>query len=757
MKMTSSNIGSIIAFVIALSSVKVDAQNNLNNKGGGHGISIPLPNGDFFCDVSGWALNMSTASSFMNSLLGLAHEHTFTLLQEQKDNLGMHHLSYQQYYKGIPVEEGMVLIHGKREIVSTMNGHVVALPDDFSVVPKISEHEAINCALSQLGITPLTHPSAQLVIGKHWTGDIEHVVLAYKIYVEGKSGLNDVYLKKNVFVDAQERKVTHAIDLIYEAVVPATAHTLFNGVREINTASDKDSFVLFDSIRNIRTYDFSNAKRMHNGGFDNVLDFFNASDVWDVTPALDSVTLLIASDTTLFPSQGRWIPYMYIVADTNAIFPIQGPIYDYKRPRAAPANFNNVGLNLITPPYTVIIRSVSLINNQNSGQASFTISASGLSEGTHSWSDAAGNSGTYTIKMKPNPAIDAHWGMAQTYDYFKETFQRNSFDNRGGAISNYVNAAYAFSGTQSQAMALGNGLMAFGLGDRKSMREFVALDIMGHEFSHMVVSANGNGGLVYQGESGALNESFADIFGTCIEFFTKQLEANWNIGEDVFVSKFGMFRSMSEPKSVSKIKQLAQPDTYEGYYWINPKDQYDQGGVHINSGIQNKWFHLLCEGGKGINDKENKYEVKGIGREKAEQIAYRNLMNYLTPYARYRDAYKGSLQAAADLYGINGTEYTVVKAAWYAVGLDDATEISPIVKYEDLSVYPNPASNHVQIFSHYKIPIPVTLFNLLGHQIQEITVGPGLNEIDIRGLSKGMYILYSNDGARTFFRKISVI
>jgi len=170
--------------------------------------------------------------------------------------------------------------------------------------------------------------------------------------------------------------------------------------------------------------------------------------------------------------------------------------------------------------------------------------------------------------------------------------------------------------------------------------------------------------LTYQAESGALNESFADIFGTCVEFYGAS-SPNWTIGESIMVSAPNL-RSMSNPNSGYQ----PQPDTYQGQYWENTTNlSSDHGGVHTNSGVQNFWFYLLCQGGSGTNDIGNAYSVTGIGITQARQIAYRNLTNYLTPSATYYDAYLGSLQAAQDLYGNPSTQYDAVRDAWYAVGI----------------------------------------------------------------------------------------
>ena len=266
------------------------------------------------------------------------------------------------------------------------------------------------------------------------------------------------------------------------------------------------------------------------------------------------------------------------------------------------------------------------------------------------------------------PALDAHWGMEKTYDFYLNVFRRNSYDDRGGVIRQYVNHP-SFDKNYAGANLRLQNTMFYGLGDGVNYHPLVSLDIIGHEFTHLVIGNNGIGSLVYQAESGALNESFADIMGTAIEFHT-DVDPDWTIGEQFVLKSPGFIRSMSDPK------QVKHPDTYMGTHWVNTSyTSNDHGGVHTNSGVQNYWFYLLCEGGSGTNDLGNSYGVTGIGIVEARRIAYRNLTTYLTKHATYQDAYQGSLQATADIFGNPSRQYTAVQQAWYAVGIGEEPDI----------------------------------------------------------------------------------
>ncbi|WP_196885540.1 M4 family metallopeptidase [Aureivirga sp. CE67] len=278
------------------------------------------------------------------------------------------------------------------------------------------------------------------------------------------------------------------------------------------------------------------------------------------------------------------------------------------------------------------------------------------------------SSTTWQLTGDSQAALDVHWGMEMTYDFYLDVFDRDSFDGNGHEIKQYINPP-ELQENPNNAAALGApyNIMIYGLGNGTQYDHFTKLDVEGHEFTHLVVGSNGNGGLVYQGESGALNESFADIFGICIEFFANG-ESSWLIGDGVFLNGSYM-RSMSNPNA----KQ--HPDTYRGNFWIEPSNiGFDNGGVHINSSIQNYWFYLLVNGGSGTNDNGDFYDVKAIGLESARSIAFRNLINYVSPNALFYEAFQGSLQATSDLFGEDSEEYQSVIDAWFAVGIYEGME-----------------------------------------------------------------------------------
>ncbi|MBI4645360.1 MAG: M4 family metallopeptidase [Bacteroidia bacterium] len=248
-----------------------------------------------------------------------------------------------------------------------------------------------------------------------------------------------------------------------------------------------------------------------------------------------------------------------------------------------------------------------------------------------------------------NAAYDAHFGTEMTYDYYYNNFARNSYDNAGAPLLSYVHYDYGF------VNAFWDGTcMTYGDGDDSLTTPFTSIEIVAHEITHGVTEYSAN--LEYAYESGALNESFSDIFGICVDFYTNAGTANFLMGELIHTDGTP-FRNMSNPN------ECQNPDTYLGDFW-DPAEE-----VHCNSGVMNFWFYLLCSGGSGVNDNGDNYNVTAIGINAAAQIAYRTLTVYLTPYSQYSDARIYSIQAAIDLFGECSDEAINVTNAWYAVGV----------------------------------------------------------------------------------------
>jgi Zn-dependent metalloprotease len=272
---------------------------------------------------------------------------------------------------------------------------------------------------------------------------------------------------------------------------------------------------------------------------------------------------------------------------------------------------------------------------------------------TYSATDFTNTATSWTNTGVDQAATDAHWGAEVTYDYFMNVHNRNSIDGNGFKLLSYVH----YSTNYNNAFWDGQR-MTYGDGNGTTFTILTGLDVCGHEVTHGLTSNSSQ--LVYQNESGALNESYSDIFGTTIENYGRPANWNWKIGTDITPSGNGI-RDMQNPKLFN------HPNCYLGQYYYTGTN--DNGGVHTNSGVSNYWFYLLTAGGTGTNDISNPYTVNGIGMASAARIAFRALTVYYTPSTNFANARALSIQAAKDLYGACSNEVIQTTNAWHAVGV----------------------------------------------------------------------------------------
>lgn len=237
--------------------------------------------------------------------------------------------------------------------------------------------------------------------------------------------------------------------------------------------------------------------------------------------------------------------------------------------------------------------------------------------------------------------VDAHYNIGKVYDYYKNILKRDSFDGRGSSIISSVHAGYNLNN------AFWNGVqMIFGDGDGNLFTNFASsLDITAHEFTHGVTQYTA--GLEYRNESGALNEAFSDIIGVAIE----NKQNDWLIGEDSYTPSIegDALRSMENPRLYS------QPDHMKDYLYVD----YDNGGVHFNSGIPNKAAYLMG---------------RETGKATMAKIYYHALANYLTPRSNFMDARNAVILASIDLYGKDSKEHKLAINSWAKVGIGEEVD-----------------------------------------------------------------------------------
>jgi bacillolysin len=269
--------------------------------------------------------------------------------------------------------------------------------------------------------------------------------------------------------------------------------------------------------------------------------------------------------------------------------------------------------------------------------------------------------------------VDAHVYAGYVYDYYYKRFGRWGLDNANIPVHSITHAFRREDWRQwsvdtiltwfANAFYLGEGVMYYGDGlppnvtlDGQRVNYLAgALDIVAHELSHGVSDYTSH--LIYQGESGALSESFSDVMATSVEFYFQPEKADYLAGEDAFTP--GGVRSLQNPMV------FGDPD----HYSIRYKGSADNGGVHINCGIPNNAFYLAIEGGKHRLGAS----VQGVGaanREQIEKVFYRGFTSFLAPSATFSQARAATIQAARELYGQGSAAETAVIQAWNAVGVN---------------------------------------------------------------------------------------
>jgi len=267
--------------------------------------------------------------------------------------------------------------------------------------------------------------------------------------------------------------------------------------------------------------------------------------------------------------------------------------------------------------------------------------------------------GTGTTSSPQSAAVDAAYGAATTWDFYKARFGRNGIRNDGRAAYSRVhfrkNYDNAFWDDSCFCMTYGDGNADF--------RPLVELDIAGHEMSHGVTAATA--GLVYTGDAGGLDESTSDVMGAMVEFqaANRKDPGDYLIGEKV-VRRGSYLRRMDNPHA----------DHVSVNCWSPAVSSLDP---HYSSGVGNHLFYLLAEGtgSKTIGGRAhssttcNGTTLTGIGRNAAAAIWYRALTTQWVSTTSYPQAADGMVAAARDLYGAGSTQCAATEAAWRGVAV----------------------------------------------------------------------------------------
>lgn len=255
-------------------------------------------------------------------------------------------------------------------------------------------------------------------------------------------------------------------------------------------------------------------------------------------------------------------------------------------------------------------------------------------------------------------AVDeAYAGLGATYALLDEVYGRDSIDGRGLPLSATVHYGREYDN------AFWDGeRMVFGDGDGEVFNRFtISLTVIGHELSHGLTQYTAN--LLYEGQSGALNESISDVFGVLVEQFSlgqSAAEASWLVGEELFTDQVqgGALRSLAAPGTAYDDDVLGRdPQPAHMDFYLQTTE--DSGGVHINSGIPNRAFHLAATA------------IGGAAWDGAGRVWYDAVTaGSLSPASDFRDFAKATVQAAERRYGKSAPHAEAVLDAWRTVGIE---------------------------------------------------------------------------------------
>ncbi len=537
----------------------------------------------------------------------------FVVKTVQTDEQGNNHIRMDQVFQGIPVWGGELIAHTKNGAFERVNGRYFPTPKLTSTTPTLNKIAAIDVVKTTIGLEK---------IKTTWSPEelelIDGPQFSAELLIFHRNGeLNTERLAWHIIAHPNLlSRLVYFVDAATGEILDTYDNTCnFSGHR--HSASNLPHSEFLPAIASAKAGRIPHALAGSPATVQG-LDLFNTNR---------SFTL------------GGWqVGSTYYLENSNTTM------------------FNAGGSNMPTNPVGVIVTLDGLGNSPENSNFDYTLPTS--------------NSSTFTNQKA---AISGHYNAGLSFDYFKSKFNRSSIDGSGGNILSFVNITE--SNGSSMENAFWNGAaMWYGNGGSTFKPLARGLDVGGHEMTHGVIEKTAN--LVYQNESGALNESFADVFGVLIENDT-----DWKIGEDVM---------QTGPGLPASLRDLSNPHNgfSSGSPWWQPNhvnEQYtgtqDNGGVHINSGIPNYAFYLFTTNA-------------AVGKAKAEQVYYKALRDYLTKSSKFVDCRIAVIQAATDLYGTNVAN--VAANAFSTVGIGGS---APSGNYLG-QLSPNPGTDYVLCVSN---------------------------------------------------------
>lgn len=543
----------------------------------------------------------------------------FVIDHIETDELGQTHIRMNQVYKNLSVWGGAIIVHEQDGKIALMNGVYFPTPSVKSTLPLI------------------TNTAAEASVQTDLTQKGEFKKLEATEYIGGEQLRSQLIIYHPNDVPTAERLVWHVIaypNLVhrYEYFVDAqtgailkslhTSCSIMGHIHEAEEGHQPDEPTSIRPESMAKTADHTESPFMPKMMLLDGPFTAQAIDLLNVTRTINTYQVGTA----------------YYMLD------------------ASRSMFNLTASQMPSKP----IGAIQTLDNNNSDAGPFR----SITSANNAWNNPT--------------AVSAHYNAGQAYLYFLNTFARSSINGSGGNITSFINVTESRASMEN---AYWNGVaMFYGNGGQVFLPLARGLDVAGHEMSHGVIQNTAK--LRYEDEPGALNESFADIFGAMID------RNDWQIGEDVVrgrtVFPTGFLRDMANPNNGGT--NLND----NGWQPKNTSEQYrgsdDNGGVHINSGITNRAYYLFA------ND-------AAVGKANAEKVFYRALTRYLVASSKFIDCRAAVEQSVRDLFtGSTATTIlTVAQNAFTTVGIGSGGTTTGSQYQNDVPV--NPGSEYVVFVS----------------------------------------------------------
>ena len=531
----------------------------------------------------------------------------FKATKQNKDERNIIHQRYQLYYKNVEVEGIEFILHSQNGKVKTANGKTID-GLDFDMGKKINEKQAIQAALQELKLSNIKPEKveADLVITKI---DIDDwAVTNFRLAYKMNLTKPEPMDFMAVYVEAYTGKIIKTTSLIHKCFDPNCKTDQAVGFGMLPSQVIKPAQPLLTA---------------------NFVPFY--SPLYG-TGAVSFETEPLGSNQRLALTTARFYPnYTQTLTaalwtkryTTQALF--QALLPQFLFPNTNPPSSNDQDAAWYQQPEV-----------QNS---------------TGNWN---------TVQQE---ATTTHWAAQKTYEYYLNNHGRYGPANNGLVgrfITNVPQNIFpsGFFGPFNISFGNGNGWDLTVI-QSTTGESWGTLDIIAHELTHSFTRNSSN--LYYGGESGAINEAISDIIGTSVE---RKTITNWDWLVANEIPSIPAIRSMQNPLLFN------DPEIYNGANWRNTNpNANDNGGVHHNSGVMNKWFWLLNTGGWF-----NGRFVKAINPDHAEKIVFVANANYLQQYDNYAQLAFTTREVARILYGQCSNEHRAVSDAWAAVGVGGGSE-----------------------------------------------------------------------------------